>query len=377
MLYPSLNKKREFSLGRRFAQTLAIVFWVITLVAFSPATLSFAESGTLYVVTQKAHGFQNPVGSDSEKALSEATEISAGTIVREVSVPEESVDTWRGEKFRLTQKMIGEEKTLWIKGRFLMALDEFAEKLVQESMLGLPESGGSFPRPWLIRFQDNPAVSAAWQSVSELIAKNAELPADQRLPDPFFARAEIWISVENYGDAVSDLISGIKICRERGFSPDRYLPFAEKLVEAIKNLETSPAPSIGAQLGWEVAASRQYSLGVTSYFTNDMNAALVSFTNCVAIAPEKPHYWYFRALTQRSLGRLDQAQHDALLGVHFEQKIDLSSQEKSMNERLRRIQGESRTWLERYRNGLVANHLVGPNRTPLTPGTATDAASLR
>ena len=46
--------------------------------------------------------------------------------------------------------------------------------------------------------------------------------------------------------------------------------------------------------------------------------AVKHFGNAISLGPERPHYWYFRALAYRKLDRPTRARHDALIGAHLE-----------------------------------------------------------
>jgi len=290
--------------------------------------------------------------------------LSAGTVV----VCDESHSSRgkaAGERLRYVMTTESQPREGWISQRFTMPVADYAGKLAASR--AAPNAEGesdAFYRPWLIRFQDNPAVLDAWDSVSQLIASNERMPADERLPDPYFARAAIWVAVENYADAIQDYITGIDLARKRGQAAEFYLPYVEKLAVAIRKLESNPVPVAGAMLGWQNAAKQHFALGYTTFFTGDYKECLPHFTNSITLDPTQPHYWYFRALTQRALGNRGQAQHDALLGVHFEQQ--LKEKTISMDQKLFRVQGERRTWLEKYRNGLMAFHLVGPRKVKMS-----------
>ncbi|HBV63612.1 MAG TPA: hypothetical protein DEF45_11380, partial [Rhodopirellula sp.] len=145
----------------------------------------------------------------------------------------------------------------WVSLRFTMPVADYADKLAaSRASPNVEGEKDAFYRPWLIRFQDNPAVLDAWDSVSELIASNERMAADERLPDPYFARAAIWVAVENYADAIQDYITGIDLARKRGQAAEFYLPYVEKLAVAIRKLESNPVPVAGVELGWQNAAKQ-------------------------------------------------------------------------------------------------------------------------
>jgi len=249
--------------------------------------------------------------------------------------------------------------------RCVMPLSDYAEQLIaQREKIDKAGDFKTFHRPTIINFQENPAVAKAWDKVNELVAANEKLAERQQLPEPYFARAELWAAVENYSDAIQDYITGIGISRRRGASPSYYLQYVEKLGEAVRQLDANPVPASGVKVVRKEAAVQHFQLGYTAFFMNDYEKSRMHFTNCVTMDPEQPHYWYFRALSQWELGNRQQAQHDALLGAKFEQS--LATDAISMDQRLFRVQGARRTWLEKYRNGLMAFHILGPNKVSLS-----------
>ena len=323
-----------------------------------PLCASAISGRQLLVVTQSTQLLQGTASSGSNSSGLPAGTVVIGNIV-EVNAIGQS-----GNKLYEIATTEEHPRVGRVSSSFVMPLSAYAFRLVEQRTQPAEESPAKLLyRPWLIRFQENPSVFAAWQKVNELIASNQQLPEDQELADPYFARAELWAAVENYADAIQDYITGINILKARGASPDNFLKYVEKLSLAVRNLEANPVPAIGARLGWAEAALEHYKLGYTAYFMRDYEKCLIHFSNSVAMDPQKPHYWYFRALAHRGLGNDQQAQHDALLGARFEQQ--LAADAVSINQRLFRVQGATRTWLEKFRNGLMAFHLLGPSKVAL------------
>jgi len=173
-------------------------------------------------------------------------------------------------------------------------------------------SGKKQSLPELILVQNNPAIQQAWREVSIAISENDALPEDERLPEPYFARAEIWASVKNYSDSLQDYLTAIKYARKSNRDILTYSEYFDSLYDVAEKLQNIPVPAEGAESEFFFAARRHYSHGNTKFFTGDLREALDRFDSAVQLAPDQPLYWYFRALTHKRLGDEQRAQHDAL-----------------------------------------------------------------
>jgi tetratricopeptide (TPR) repeat protein len=216
-------------------------------------------------------------------------------------------------------------------------------------------SAQSFPE--LILTQKNPAIQQAWRELSLAISENETLPESERLPEPYFARAEVWASVTNYSDSLQDYLTAIKYARKSNRDLLSYSQYFDKLYDVAEKLQKVPVPAVGAESDPSFAAKDHYSRGNSSYFTGDLQEALDRFDSAVQLAPDQPLYWYFRALTHRRLGDQQRAQYDALMGAFFERECP-PWQRRSLHGALTRVQGEMRTWLESYRLGSPTNRLL-------------------
>lgn len=211
--------------------------------------------------------------------------------------------------------------------------------------------------PELILLQHNPAVQQAWREVADAISENETLPEDERLPEPYFARAEIWASVKNYSDSLQDYLTAIKYARRANRDLLTYSAYFDKLYDVAERLQSMPVTATGAESDLSSAARRHYSEGYTKHFTGELQHALGHFDSAIRLDPDQPLYWYFRALTHRRLGDVQRAQHDALMGAYFERQF-ASSRRRSLNHAFVRVQGESRAWLESYRLGSPSHRLL-------------------
>jgi hypothetical protein len=223
--------------------------------------------------------------------------------------------------------------------------------------------------PELILAQNNPAIQQAWREVSVAIFENDALLEDERLPEPYFARAEIWASVKNYSDSLRDYLTAIKYARKSNSNILSYSEYFDKLYDVAEKLQNIPVPAAGAESEMFFAAQRHYGHGISKFFTGDLREALDRFDSTVQLAPDQPVYWYFRALTHKRLGDEQRAQHDALMGASFERQYDALMgasferqfgpwRQRALNDSLTRVQGPMRIWLESYRLGSPTNSLL-------------------
>lgn len=211
--------------------------------------------------------------------------------------------------------------------------------------------------PEIILTQENPAIQQAWREVAVAISENDTLPESERLPEPYFARAEIWASVNNYSDSLQDYLTGIKYARKSNRDLLSYSTYFDKLYDVAERFQAVPVPATGSQSEPSSAAREHYSHGNSKFFTGDLREAVDRFDSAVQLAPDQPLYWYFRALTYRRLGDNQRAQYDALMGAYFEREFAPWGR-RSLDRALTRVQGGMRTWLESYRLGSPTNRLL-------------------
>jgi len=217
--------------------------------------------------------------------------------------------------------------------------------------------------PELIQRQDNKTIQQAWREVAEAVAENETLAENERLPEPYFARAEIWASVENYASSLQDYLTAIKVARLAKLDLLTYSAYFDKLYDTVDKFQEVPVPAMGAGTDLSADARLHYGHGCASFFDGDLTEALHRFDDAVQLAPDQPVYWYYRALTYRGLGDDQRAQHDALLGAYFERQFS-PWQRRALNRSFIRVQGETRTWLKSYRLGSPHHRLLREHVAP-------------
>ena len=120
--------------------------------------------------------------------------------------------------------------------------------------------------PALILLQRNPAIRQAWQEVAAAISENETLPDSERLPEPYFARAEIWATAGNYSDSLQDYLYGISIVRVSGRDLLSYSVQFDKLGDVADKLQKMPVPAAGAEPIYSSAA-RNTTVWAMVYFS--------------------------------------------------------------------------------------------------------------
>jgi tetratricopeptide (TPR) repeat protein len=204
--------------------------------------------------------------------------------------------------------------------------------------------------PALIGLQPQ-AVQDAWRAVEIAIAENQKL--DQPLPEPYFARGQIWALVGNHEAALRDYLTAVELAAASGRDLAAYAAYFQTLQQALENVDRVPKPPA---LG---LARHHYARGVHAFWRGDLPAALRHFDNAVQLKPGAPLYWYYRAVTHKRLGSERRARHDALIGAHLEWRDGLPDQ---FGTALARLQGDLRQWLERHRLGDPARHMLEARR---------------
>jgi hypothetical protein len=92
--------------------------------------------------------------------------------------------------------------------------------------------------------------------------------------------------------------------------------------------------------------NRVYSAGVNAYFAGRSSEAESYLSQALALEPNDPRIYYFRALSLARLGRLDEARGDMMMGASVEAQ---HPQRYAVGKALERVQGGQRLVLERYR----------------------------
>jgi len=248
----------------------------------------------------------------------------------------------------------------WVSAGFVIPFDTRVKELESVAILLRqikPGNDKKLTLPELILIQDKPVVKEAWTAVADAIAENELLPENERLPEPYFARAEIWASVKNYSDSLQDYLTALQYARRAKRDLLSFSNYFDKLYHVAGQLRKVPLPPAGGEPHLLQSARKHFGHGCGQFHAGHLEDALDGFVNAVQLAPDQPLYWYFRALTHRCLGDNQRALHDVLMGAHFERIYEVRHR-ISVDRTLVNVQGESRIWLESFRRGSPSQRLL-------------------
>jgi hypothetical protein len=193
----------------------------------------------------------------------------------------------------------------------------------------------------------SPVVREAWTEVQTAIAENGKLP--KPLPDPYFARAEVWAAANNHEDSLRDFMTAFRLSLASDQDLQSFARHFATLSRILDDYDKVPRPAVAG------SASSHFGKGMAAYFRGDISQSLVYFNDAVQLDPAEPMYRYFRALTHKRLGDDRQAQHDALWGAHLEARLPYKF---TLDGGFTRVQGDLRRWLEQYRRGSPSQSVI-------------------
>jgi len=326
---------------------LAILLVIANILWASPSLASVADRiySVQRVTSLRLDNDASKKDSDSQSTL------RRGTLIRVISDP--LIDSTGEESLRVIT-LEEYPRSGWVDADTVIPIDTWIH-LLNTKARSIKNDDNVQSIPQLIRTQSNPDIRQAWKEAAEAFKKNAKRPEDQRLPEPYFARAEIWTAVNNYVAAIENYVDGLHYARSSGRDIITYAPYFEKMQAATEKLLALPVPAVGTEKSFSVKGFHHFNRGISFYLRGNYQAAINNFDDAISLAPAEPLCWYFRALAYYGTGDLDRAQHDALLGAHFERKLT-RHRRQSLNRSLARVQGTNRMWLEGFRLGSPNGH---------------------
>jgi len=198
-----------------------------------------------------------------------------------------------------------------------------------------------------------PSILAAWKKLQPLfeINENPKLVAE-RLPEPYFTRAQLWAKVQNYPAATKDYLLALKYAASTTGNIERYSKYRDQIIETIDAFSQTPAPPIGSTPNMAFSSLQHLSAGITYFRNNDYTAAVRSLNNSVSIKLNNPIAWYYLALAHRKSNDIEQAKVAAIYATFLERNaLNQRSIAKTINRSLASVQGPERRWLENFRLG--------------------------
>ena len=212
--------------------------------------------------------------------------------------------------------------------------------------------------PRSIASHENEQLREAWREATEAITANNALPAAQRLPDPYLARAEVYMQAGDVVAALDDCASASAIVAATGLDSRKQQQAAEIYTNAIKQLRSLPQPPKDAFTDIDIQASEHFNAAQRFIAQRDFDNAISELAKALSLTPSQPLYWYMRAVARRESGDFHSAQSDALFGALFERRLSPPARHE-VSKALTRIQGPTRLWLEAYRRGKAEIELMG------------------
>ncbi len=123
------------------------------------------------------------------------------------------------------------------------------------------------------------------------------------------------------------------------------------------------------------AAGALYSQGVDAFFAGRLDRADLDLSRAIALNPDDPRPFYFRALSRLRDGRRNEASADMQLGAELEAR---RPNRFAIGKTLERVQGPDRLLLEQYRRDARVSSMTSGNPTfSVHPVTEQDSAVLR
>jgi hypothetical protein len=212
--------------------------------------------------------------------------------------------------------------------------------------------------PRSITSHENEQLREAWREATEAITANNLLPAAQRLPDPYLARAEVYMQAGDVVAALDDCAAASAIAAATGLDSRKQQQAAEIYTNAIKQLRSLPQPARDAFTDIDIQASEHFNASQRFIAQRDFDKAISELAKALSLTPSQPLYWYMRAVARRESGDLHRAQSDALFGALFERRLSPPARHE-VSKALTRVQGSTRLWLEAYRRGKAEMELMG------------------
>jgi|GEM_PF-1232251 len=211
----------------------------------------------------------------------------------------------------------------------------------------VPADGIGAELPYLISRQSENAHEA-WRAVDELIRENSTLK--QPLPDPLFARADLWASVGNHEEALDDYLQGTKLLFATGPSLVEQSRALSRLTDALERLSKQPKPE------YPYEAEDAFWLGVRHFEERRYELAEPFFAEATRSMPSDAVFRAYRGLTLKRLGRLADAERQLAAAASALRRPEcLERERQGFHIRLQNIQGPARQWIQERVNAPLSS----------------------
>ena len=163
-----------------------------------------------------------------------------GTVPKETLVVGLRTRTWN-ESYYYVRMLSPMQSPCWIHAT---DLGEFHRIVTaQNSFVHASSPTAVDSTPLVIREQRDERIRVAWDKIQQAISANETLPEEKRVPEPYFARAEIWTAVHNYPEAMKDYRLCAALCELLGARVAELCPLPSQSPVDDREIYTYSCPS--------------------------------------------------------------------------------------------------------------------------------------
>ena len=201
---------------------------------------------------------------------------------------------------------------------------------------------GKAELPYLVQ-REPESIRTAWRDIEVLIIENAALP--EPLPDPYWARADLWALVGNHEEALEDYLHAAQLFRKSRPNPAEKSRVLERLSESLDHLVHKPRPE------YPIEAGTAFGYGLGHFRQSRYEKALEYFKEATRLLPTDPVYRAYRGLTLKQLDKAADAERQIAIAASILRapgRYDNREEWRSFYRRLEPVQGPLRQWLSEY-----------------------------
>jgi tetratricopeptide (TPR) repeat protein len=194
------------------------------------------------------------------------------------------------------------------------------------------------PVPLLIQKQ-SVEIQASWREVDAIIYDNGRLK--QRLPDPYFARGDLWAAAGGHEDALRDYLTGTTLLLGGEPGLVERADALERLAADLSRLHARPKPD------YPIDAEKAFHRGLAHYRAGRFVEAEGLWADAVRLSPDNAAFRAHHGLALRQLGQHLEAEREvAVVRSALGRDDDSGSERNAFYRQMARIQGPERWWLE-------------------------------
>ena len=194
------------------------------------------------------------------------------------------------------------------------------------------------PAPLLIQKQ-SVEIQASWREVDAIIYDNGRLK--QPLPDPYFARGDLWAAAGGHEDALRDYLTGTTLLLGGEPSLVERAEALERLAAGLSRLHARPKPD------YPIDAEKAFHRGFAYYRAGRFVEAEGLWADAVRFSPDNAGFRAHHGLALRQLGQNLEAEREvAVVRSALCRDDDSGSERNAFYRQMARIQGPERWWLE-------------------------------